>query len=164
MPPAEPIKRMLRVEKTGRRMGNFSEIQELKKDPGFWNEVVNNMELPLWARMQGKCGVRVGLSVSHFRLYIIFDIYIFFFGYFFMCVFLSCFEGKSGICVDLSLFYYVFAFFSLSHARARARVRVCVCVCVSCSCVSEIVCMYVCVCMCVCVLGVCVSVCTRVRV
>jgi len=141
MPPAEPIKRMLRVEKTGRRMGNFSGIQEAKKDPGIWNEVVNNMELPLWARMQGKCGVRVGLSVSHFRLYIFFDIYVHFFGYFFMCIFMSCFEGKSGICVDLSLFCYLLAFLvSLTHARVCVNhvpvcMRVCVCLCV-----------YVCVC------------------
>lgn len=65
--PPPPVQRMLRYERTGKKMKGLSEMLELKRDPGFFNQVVNNLEPPVWARLQGKCGVRVGLGFTDAR-------------------------------------------------------------------------------------------------
>lgn len=58
------VKRMLRKERTGKKMTATSELLDAKRDPGFINQEIDNMAVPIIFRLQGKCGVTVGLGMT----------------------------------------------------------------------------------------------------
>jgi hypothetical protein len=62
-----PTKRILIKERTGKRMEGLSELLEAKTDPGFVNQIIDNMATPVQMALQGKCGVCVGLGFTDAR-------------------------------------------------------------------------------------------------
>jgi len=58
------VKRLLRKERTGKKMSGLSEVLESKRDPGFVNQAIDNMAVPVVFRLQGKCGVSAGLGIT----------------------------------------------------------------------------------------------------
>ena len=60
-PEPEPVPRRVR---TSKKMTGLSELLATKTEPGFVNELVDHMAMPISFRLQGKCGVRTGHFVD----------------------------------------------------------------------------------------------------